>query len=86
MNRIFRFYFYSLLGLSFSCSESPQEDKIDWQGDDDSFENYFETKHELESSGESPVLYLRGNGQPFQEQLKKILRTDLAWMNTTQVF
>ena len=71
MNQIIRIYIYSLLSLSFSCSENPQEEKIDWKGDHDSFENSFETKQELESSGESPVLYLRGNSEPFSGTVEK---------------
>ena len=71
MNQIIRFYFYSLLSLSFSCSENSEEEKIDWKGDYDSFENSFETKQELESSGESPVLYLRGNSEPFSGTVEK---------------
>lgn len=71
MNQIIRVYIYCLLSLSFSCSENPQEEKIDWKGDHDSFENSFETKQELESSGESPVLYLRGNSEPFSGTVEK---------------
>lgn len=71
MNQIIRIYIYSLLSLSFSCSENPQEEKIDWKGDHDSFENSFETKQELESSGGSPVLYLRGNSEPFSGTVEK---------------
>jgi len=71
LNQIIRFYFYSLLSLSFSCSENSEEEKIDWKGDYDSFENSFETKQELESSGESPVLYLRGNSEPFSGTVEK---------------
>ena len=71
MNQIIRIYFLSLLSLSFSCSENPQEEEIDWKGDYDSFENSFETKQELESSGKSPLLYLRGNSQPFSGTVEK---------------
>jgi len=71
LNQIIRFYLYSLLSLSFSCSENSEEEKIDWKGDYDSFENSFETKQELESSGESPVLYLRGNSEPFSGTVEK---------------
>ena len=71
MNKIIRFYIYGILSLSLSCSENTQEEEIDWKGGYDSFENYFETKQELESSGESPVLYLRGNSQPFSGTVEK---------------
>ena len=71
MNKIIWFYIYGILSLSFSCSENTQEGKIDWKGGYDSFENSFETKQELESSGESPVLYLRGNSEPFSGTVEK---------------
>lgn len=71
MNKIIRFYIYGILGLSFSCSENTHEEEIDWKGGYDSFENSFETKQELESSGEIPVLYLRGNSQPFSGTVER---------------
>tara|TARA_B100001287_G_scaffold225199_1_gene194680 strand:+ start:135 stop:557 length:423 start_codon:yes stop_codon:yes gene_type:complete len=71
LNKIIRFYIYGILGLSFSCSENTQEEEIDWKGGYDSFENSFETKQELESSGEIPVLYLRGNSQPFSGTVER---------------
>jgi antitoxin component YwqK of YwqJK toxin-antitoxin module len=71
LNKIIRFYIYGILILSFSCSENTQEEAIDWEGGYDSFENSFETKQELESSGESRVLYLRGNSQPFSGTVER---------------
>jgi antitoxin component YwqK of YwqJK toxin-antitoxin module len=71
LNKLIRYYIYGILSLSLSCSENTQEEEIDWKGGYDSFENSFETKQELESSGESPVLYLRGNSQPFSGTVER---------------
>jgi antitoxin component YwqK of YwqJK toxin-antitoxin module len=71
LNKIIRFYIYGILSLFFSCSENTQEEEIDWKGRYDSFENSFETKQELESAGEIPVLYLRGNSQPFSGTVER---------------
>jgi antitoxin component YwqK of YwqJK toxin-antitoxin module len=60
-----------MLSLSFSCSENTQKEEIDWKGGYESFENSFETKQELESAGEIPVLYLRGNSQPFSGTVER---------------
>ena len=71
MNKSIRFYIYGILSLLFSCSENTQEEEIDWKGGYDSFENSFETKQELESAGEIPVLYLRGNSEPFSGTVER---------------
>ena len=62
-----------------SCSESQlEEEDTEWKGDFVTFEDSFEQKQDLGSSDESPILYLKGNDNPFSGSVEKNSTTRLT--------